>query len=366
MPCFSLVVIVMVRSAGARSQGSTRLCPVQSYMLQCHYANSEIVGSRPGGPPVAANRTPAFATVERRLADDSILERVGNTPLVRINRITRELRAGVEVYAKCEWFNPGGSVKDRPALRMILEAERRGELTPGKVILDSTSGNTGIAYAMIGAARGYHVELVVPANVSEERKRILSAYGAEVIYSDGMEGSDGAIREARQRFLADPERYYMPDQYNNPDNWRAHFDTTGPEIITQTEGRVTHFVATIGTSGTLMGTGRRLKEYRSSIQVIAAEPSRPMHGIEGLKHMATSIVPGIYDTSVYDDKVAVDTEPAYDMARRLAREEGILVGQSAGAAMLAALEVARGLDRGIVVTVFPDNGDKYLTTALWR
>lgn len=304
--------------------------------------------------------------VERRLADDSILQRIGNTPLVRLNRVTRELAGRVDVYAKCEWFNPGGSVKDRPALRMILEAERRGELTPDKTILDSTSGNTGIAYAMIGAARGYRVELVVPENVSEERKRILRAYGAEIVFTDGLEGSDGAIREARRRYAERPERYYWPDQYNNPDNWRAHYDTTGPEIIAQTEGRVTHFVAAIGTSGTLVGTGRRLKEFRPSIKVIAVEPSRPMHGIEGLKHMATSIVPGIYDPTLHDEKIPVDTEAAYEMARRLAREEGLLVGQSSGAALVAALEVARRIDRGVVVTVFPDNGDKYLTTALWR
>lgn len=317
--------------------------------------------------PIATGSQPFISyTAERRLAYDSILERIGNTPLVRLNRVTRELEGRVAVFAKCEWFNPGGSVKDRPALRMVLEAERSGELTPEKIILDSTSGNTGIAYAMIAAARGYRAELVVPQNVSEERKRILTAYGATIVYTDGLEGSDGAIREARRRCAEYPERYYMPDQYNNPFNWRAHYETTGPEVISQTEGRITHFVAAIGTSGTLMGTGRRLKEFRSAIKVIAAEPARPMHGIEGLKHMATSIVPGIYDPSVHDEKVPVDTEAAYAMARRLAREEGLLVGQSSGAAMVAALDVARRIERGIVVTVFPDNGDKYLTTALWR
>ncbi|MBI2323006.1 MAG: cysteine synthase [Chloroflexi bacterium] len=346
-------------------------------MLECHYAYSEIASAPRISPDIArtSRRRAAITTghyplvsysVERRLADDSILQRVGNTPLVRLSRITRGLAGRVEILAKCEWFNPGGSVKDRPALRMILEAERSGELTPNKIILDSTSGNTGIAYAMIGAARGYCVELVVPSNVSEERKRILNAYGAEIVFTDGLEGSDGAIREARRRYAENPGRYYMPDQYNNPDNWRAHYDTTGPEIIAQTEGRVTHFVAAIGTSGTLVGTGRRLKDFRPAIKVIAAEPARPMHGIEGLKHMATSIVPGIYDPSVHDEKVPVDTEAAYAMARRLAREEGLLVGQSAGAAMVAALEVARRADRAVVVTVFPDNGDKYLTTALWR
>ncbi|MBI3969092.1 MAG: cysteine synthase B [Chloroflexi bacterium] len=299
-----------------------------------------------------------------------MLDLVGNTPLVRIRRLAADLSDRVEVYAKCEWFNPGGSVKDRPALRMIRAAEESGELTPDKIILDSTSGNTGIGYAMVGAAKGYRVQLVVPANVSEERKRILAAFGAEVIYSDPYEGSDGAILLARQLYDESPGKYFKPDQYNNENNPLAHYESTAPEIWTQTDGRVTHFAATIGTGGTIMGTGRRLKEYNPAIQVIAIEPEHALHGIEGLKHMASSIVPGIYRESELDRKVSVGTEPAYEMARRLAREEGILVGQSSGAALVGALQLAREIDRrgerGLVVTIFCDNGDKYLSTSLWR
>jgi len=296
----------------------------------------------------------------------TLLACIGRTPLLRLEHITRGLGEGVAIYAKAEWFNPGGSVKDRPVLRMIEEGERSGQLTPEKVILDSTSGNAGIAYAMIGAIKGYQVELVVPANVSEERKRIIAAYGARIILSDPLEGSDGAIRVARRIYEEDPDRYFMPDQYNNPENWRAHYHTTGVEILEQTGGRVTHFVAGIGTSGTLVGAGRRLKEFNPAIEVIAVEPDSPLHGIEGLKHMETAIVPGIYDPRVHDRKIPVRTEDAYAMARRLAREEGLFVGQSAGAAMVAALEVARSLTEGVVVVIFPDGGDRYLSTALWR
>ncbi len=294
------------------------------------------------------------------------LELIGNTPLVRMKKITAHLPDEVEVYAKLEGFNPGGSVKDRPALRMIEEAEESGRLTKDKIILDSTSGNTGIAYAMIGAVKGYRVTLVMPANVSSERKKMAAAFGAEVVYSDPLEGSDGAILHARKLLEKDPHRYFKPDQYNNPANVRAHYFGTGEEIIAQTGGRVTHFVATIGTGGTVMGTGKRLREYNSGIAVIAVEPESPFHGIEGLKHMASSIVPGIYREEELDGKVSVPTEASYEMARRLAREEGLFVGQSSGAAMLGALEVARRLDEGVVVTVFPDGGDKYLSTALWR
>ncbi len=296
----------------------------------------------------------------------SILDQIGGTPLLRLRRVTVDLRAPVEVYLKAEWFNPGGSVKDRPVLRMIVDAERDGRLTPGRTILDSTSGNAGIAYAMIGAAKGYPVELVMPGSASEERKRIIAAYGARIILSDPLEGSDGAILLAREVLARDPDRYFKPDQYNNPSNWRAHYDTTGPEILEQTGGRVTHFVAGLGTTGTLVGAGRRLHEADPRIQVIAVEPDAPLHGLEGLKHIASSIVPGIYDPSVHDRKVPVGTEAGYTMARRLAREEGLFVGESTGAAVVGALEAARDLSRGVVVIVAPDGGDRYLSTPLWR
>ncbi|HHL40164.1 MAG TPA: cysteine synthase [Deltaproteobacteria bacterium] len=296
----------------------------------------------------------------------SAVELVGNTPLVRINRITRELPAEVEIYAKLEGCNPGGSVKDRPALRMIEDAEAAGILTKDKVILDSTSGNTGIAYAWIGAVKGYRVELVVPANVSEERKKILHAFGANVVFSSPLEGSDGAIRLAWKLYVDNPEKYCKLDQYNNPSNPRAHYDTTGVEIFEQTEGRITHLVASIGTGGTIMGTGRRLKEYNPHIQVVAVEPDSPLHGLEGLKHMASSIVPGIYHAEEHDDKIAAPTEESYDMAKRLAREEGLLVGQSSGAAMWAAMRLASRIEKGLIVVIFPDGGDKYLSTRLWE
>jgi cysteine synthase B len=300
------------------------------------------------------------------MAKGSVIDLVGNTPLVRINSITRDLPPEVEVYAKLEGYNPGGSVKDRAALSMILDAEASGRLTKDKVILDSTSGNTGIAYAWIGSVKGYRVELVVPANVSEERKKILNAFGAHVIYSNPLEGSDGAIRLAWKLYVENPEKYCKLDQYNNPSNPLAHFNGTGAEIIEQTEGRVTHFVASIGTGGTIMGTGRRLKEYNSDIRVLAVEPATAFHGLEGLKHMASSIVPGIYHEEELDEKLPAPTEESYTMAKRLAREEGLLVGQSSGAAMWGALEVARKLKKGVVVVIFPDGGDKYLSTRLWE
>jgi cysteine synthase B len=294
----------------------------------------------------------------------SILEQIGNTPLLRFVNITKEFDQ-VSIYGKAEWFNPGGSVKDRPALRMIEEGERTKVLTRDKVILDSSSGNTGIAYALIGAVKGYRVELAVPRNVSQERKRILQAYGAHVIYTDPLTGSDGAIREAHRRYEDNPEKYFMPDQYNNPANWWAHYDTTGPEIIEQTKGHITHFVAGVGTSGTLMGTGRRLREFNPRIQIAAVLPDEDLHGIEGLKHMETAIVPGIWNAQFPDLKVAVRTEDAYSMARRLALEEGILVGQSAGAAVYAALQLARQISEGVIVTILPDAGDRYFSTGLW-
>ncbi len=298
------------------------------------------------------------------LAPGSVVDAIGNTPLLRLK--DPDLPPNVELYAKLEFFNPAGSVKDRPALRMIVDGQSSGQLTPDKIILDSTSGNTGIAYAMIGAALGYHVRLAMPSNVTAERKAILAAYGAEVVFSDPGEGSDGAILLARRLLEEDPDRYYKPDQYNNPSNWKAHRDTTAPEIWEQTDGRVTHFVATMGTSGTVMGTGRGLKALNPGIRVIGAEPAESFHGIEGLKHMDSSIVPGIYDRSALDDVIGLDTEIAYDMTVKLSREKGVLVGQSAGAAYWAAREIAMQLHEGVVVTVFCDGGDKYMTTPMWR
>jgi len=298
---------------------------------------------------------------------DNPLALIGNTPLLRLTKVEALLgKKGLEIYAKAEWFNPGGSVKDRPALWMVEDGEKRGVLTPDKIILDSTSGNTGIAYALIGAVKGYQVKLVVPANASEERKRILAAYGAEVIFSDPLKGSDGAIQLAHRIYEENPDAYFMPDQYNNPANPQAHYETTGVEIWEQTQGRITHFVAGIGTSGTLMGTGRRLKEFNPDIKLIAVEPDSGFHGIEGLKHMATAIVPGIYDPTFPDAKISVSTEDAYEAVRWLARECGLLVGQSSGAALVGVMEVAKQVTEGVIVTVFPDGGDRYLSTRLWE
>jgi cysteine synthase B len=294
---------------------------------------------------------------------ESVAELVGNTPLIQLNL---HQVPGVELYAKLESFNPGGSVKDRPAMRMILEGVRSGRLTKDKTILDATSGNTGIAYAMIGAALGYKVVLAVPANVSEERKRILKSFVAEVRYSSGMDGSDGAILLAREIYKKNPEKYFVPDQYNNPENPEAHMLTTAEEIMGQLGDRITHFAAGMGTSGTLMGTGRRIKEIKSSVQIVALEPAEPFHGLEGLKHMASSIVPGIYDTSVYDRKIAIDTDEAYEMVKLLARKEGLLVGISSGGAMSSCAKLAKEIKEGCIVTIFPDSGDKYLSTRVWE
>jgi cysteine synthase B len=299
------------------------------------------------------------------LVAHSVLAVIGNTPMVEVRHVRDGVAPAVRILAKLEGFNPGGSVKDRAARKMIEDGIARGLLVPGKTILDSTSGNTGIALAMLGAALGYPVELVMPANVSTERKRVIAAFGATVIYSDPLEGSDGAIRLCRRRLAEAPERYFKPDQYNNPANSLAHYETTGPEIWRQTEGTVTHFVAAIGTGGTIMGTGRYLKERNPAVRVIAAEPADAFHGIEGLKHMASSIVPGIYHEEELDAKIGIGTDEAYDMVYRLGREEGLLVGQSSGAAHLAALAVARTLEAGTVVVLFPDFGDRYLSTNLW-
>ena len=296
---------------------------------------------------------------------ESILDLIGDTPLLEIQRISEGLPSTVKIFAKLEGFNPGGSVKDRPAWRMIQEGLKSGKLRVGKTILDSTSGNTGIALAMIGSVLRYPVELVMPANVSAERKQIIQAYGAKVTYSDPMEGSDGAIRLCRNIFEQSAEKYYKPDQYFNPMNPEAHYENTGPEIYRQTDRKITHFVAGIGTGGTIMGTGRYLKEVNPQIQVIAVEPDDALHGLEGLKHMASSIVPGIYHEEELDGKIPVSTEDAYSMVYRLSQEEGVLVGQSSGAALIAALKLARKIRSGTIVTIFPDFGDKYLSTNLW-
>ncbi len=290
----------------------------------------------------------------------SILEKIGNTPLLRLREVTRGLSPKVEVYAKAEFFNPGGSVKDRPAYRMITEAMKSGQLTKEKVIMDPTSGNTGVAYAMIGAALGYKVELVVPGNVSRQRKEIALSFGAQLNFSSAMEGSDGAIRLARKLKTETPDKYFMPDQYNNPFNPQSHYDTTAAEIYEQTGRRITHFITGIGTSGTVMGVSRRLKDYDKKIVVYASEPAEPLHGLEGLKHMASSIIPGIYHPEILDGVLPVKTEVGYEMAERLAREEGLLVGHSSGSNVASAIELAQEIKEGVVVTILCDGGDRYI------
>jgi cysteine synthase B len=291
---------------------------------------------------------------------------IGNTPLVRLENIEKDA-PGVEIYGKAEFFNPGGSVKDRPAMNMILEGERAGLLTPGKIILDATSGNTGIAYAMIGAARGYKVRLCMPKNVTPERKKILSAYGAEIVYTSPAEQSDGAIRKVKQLYADDPDLYFYPDQYGNDANWQAHYKTTGPEIWTQTEGRVTHFVAGLGTTGTMMGTGRYLHSVNPNIKLIAMQPDSPFNGLEGLKYLETAIVPPIYDPSVADETIECRTEDAYIMVKRLAREEGLLVGISAGGNVHSALQIAKTAPPGsVIVTILCDGADRYLSERFWE
>jgi len=284
---------------------------------------------------------------------------VGRTPLVRLAGF--EPHAGVEIHAKLESANPGGSVKDRAALAMILDGERTGRLRPGRTLLDATSGNTGIAYAMLGAALGYPVKLCVPSSVTEERKRLLLVYGAEVIWTSPLEGSDGAIRMARQLHAESPETFFYPDQYNNPANWRAHYETTGVEILEQTGGRVTHFVAGLGTSGSFVGTGRRLREAKPDVRLVSVQPDSPLHGLEGLKHMATAIVPGIYDPTLADENASVETEAAWDMVRRVARDEGIFIGVSGGATLVAAVRLAETLERGLIAAIIPDGGERYLS-----
>lgn len=311
----------------------------------------------------------ASATVFRKVAGE-VLEQIGNTPLLRLGRIAAPF-AGVEIWAKAEFLNPGGSVKDRPALRMILDGERRGALAPGCVILDATSGNTGIAYAMIAAARGYRTKICIPRNASQERRRTLEAYGAELVLTDPAAGSDGAILRCREIYRSNPSLYFYPDQYNNPANWTAHFETTGPEIRDQTHGRVTHFVAALGTSGTFSGVSRRLKTDVPGVECISVQPPSGFHGIEGTKNMQASLVPpGIYDPALADRNLFVETEDAQRMTRRLAREEGLLVGVSSGANVAAAARIAAELaseDRsGVVVTILCDGGEKYLSERFWN
>jgi S-sulfo-L-cysteine synthase (O-acetyl-L-serine-dependent) len=336
------------------------LAPYYSHDGFIHMAQ---VSSKPAGSAQASS----LVTANGARLGLNALDRVGNTPLLRLERIGRDL-PDVELLGKAEWYNPGGSVKDRAAARIIAEAQRTGQLTPGKILMDSTSGNTGIAYAMIGAAKGIPVTLCMPENVSPERKRILQAYGANIIYTDPGEGSDGAIRMARQLYAQHPDLYYYADQYSNDANWQAHYHGTANEIWQQTEGRITHFVSMLGTSGTFVGTSRRLKELNPNVRCISLQPDSPFHGIEGAKHMATAIVPKIYDAKVADEDLGIATEDAYKMAIRLAREEGLLVGISAAAAIVGSLKVAENRKKGqqaVIVSILCDSGDKYLSERFW-
>ena len=310
--------------------------------------------------PILRSSANAGATQSR-----SVLDLIGNTPLLSFKRVASAV-APVTIHAKAEWYNPGGSVKDRAALNMILDGERTGRLTHAKTIIDATSGNTGIAYAMIAAERGYKLKVVLPKNASPERKLSLEAYGAELILTDPTGGTDVAQRVVRAVVDADPNRYFYPDQYNNDANWQAHYETTAVEIWRQTGGKVTHFVAGLGTSGTFMGVTRRLKEYNPAIECISMQPDGPLHGLEGLKHMETAIRPGIYDSSIADGRIEIATEEAHQMVLRLAREEGLLVGVSSGANFLAAMKIARKLKDGVVVTIFCDSASKYLSESFWQ
>ncbi len=301
---------------------------------------------------------------EDRSQDGELLARIGNTPLVELQRIFHS--QNIRIFAKLEWFNPGGSVKDRAAYSMIRKGEKTGELDPGKVIIDSTSGNTGIAYALIAAKKGYKLLLALPANASLERRKTLEAYGVELLLTDPLEGSDGSIRAIRELYEKSPEKYFYPDQYSNDANWEAHYNTTAPEIYEGTRQEITHFVAGLGTGGTFMGTTRGLQKMSPEIKAISFMPNSPLHGLEGLKHMPTSIVPSIYDPSLADENLEISTEESQKMLIRLAREEGLFAGLSSGAAMVAALRVAKNIDRGTIVTIFPDGGDKYLSEEFWN
>ena len=293
--------------------------------------------------------------------DSNILDTIGRTPLLRLKKVAGHIKRNISIYAKLERYNPGGSVKDRPALEMIRDAEESGALTKDKIILDSTSGNTGIAYAMISAVKRYRLKIVIPENANLERKMIIAGFGADMVYSSPFEGADGAIRLAKEIYNKSPDKYYMPDQYNNPSNWKAHYLSTGPELLEQTNGNITHFIAGVGTGGTIMGTGRALKEYNPEIKVIAIQPDDAMHGLEGLKYLESSIVPGIYDIEFADSTIFVNTDSAYDMVKKITTIEGLAVGHSSGAAIVAALQVAEDLTEGTIVVVFPDGGDRYLS-----
>jgi S-sulfo-L-cysteine synthase (O-acetyl-L-serine-dependent) len=296
----------------------------------------------------------------------SILNKIGNTPLIKIKNLPGNVSRHVSIFAKAEWFNPGGSIKDRAALNMILEGEKNGLLNHNRIILDATSGNTGIAYALIAAVKGYKVMLALPANASEERKMILNAYGAEIILTNPLEGTEGAQRVAKKIYQSDREKYFYPDQYNNPSNWLAHYKTTANEIWDQTEGNITHFICGLGTTGTFTGTSKRLKELNQEIKCIEMQPDSPLHGLEGLKHLPTADIPGIYDESLRDHLVEVSTEESYKMVKRLAKEEGLFVGISSGAAMAASLKAAEELESGVIVTIFADGGIKYLGENIWE
>jgi cysteine synthase B len=323
-------------------------------------------GSSPDGA-TAVKQMSTGVEENLRASASRLLDNIGRTPLLALARLASGLPRGVELYAKAEHLNPGGSVKDRPALSMILEGERGGALTHDRVILDATSGNTGIAYALIGAARGYRVRLCLPGNASPERKRTLRIYGAELIETDPREGADAAQRLAQRMAVEEPGKYFYPNQYDNPANWRAHYEGTAPEIWEQTGGRVTHFLAGIGTSGTFTGTVRRLRELNPNVRAVLMQPDSPLHGLEGMRHIETSIVPGIFDPALADDGIAVSTEDAQAMSRRLAREEGLFVGVSSGANVLAALRYARELPPdSVVVTVLCDGGGRYLSEDFWR
>lgn len=308
----------------------------------------------------------AGAEAQTRTNTNFLESKIGNTPLIRLRNVTKDLPANIEIYGKAEFLNPGGSVKDRAALAMIIAGEKSGELTGDKTILDATSGNTGIAYAMIGAARGYEVALALPKNASAERKRILTLYGARIIETDPMSGTDGAQIKAKELAAEFPERFFYPDQYNNENNWKAHYETTALEVWDQTDGRITHFLAGLGTTGTFIGTSRRLKEFDSKVQAISMQPASPLHGLEGMKHLETAIVPGIYDSGVADAQTEVETEDAQAMTRRLAREEGLFVGVSAGANVFAAIRMAKTLNQSaVIVTILCDGGGKYLHESFW-
>ena len=305
-----------------------------------------------------------MTTVHSVTSDSSLINRVGNTPLLHLSQIVKQFD-GISLYAKAEWFNPSGSVKDRAALNMILDGEKSGLLTHEKIIVDATSGNTGIALAMLGGSMGYRVHVFMPSNASNERKELTIAHGAELTLTNPLEGTDGAQRKVKELVRAHPNTYFYPDQYNNAANWKAHYAGTAEEIIRQTSGAVTHFVAGLGTTGTFVGTSRRLKEYRSTITCISMQPDSPLHGIEGLKHMKTAIVPGIYDAAIADSTLVISTEESYSMMKRLREEEGLSVGISSGANVAAALKVAKKLSQGTIVTILCDDGNRYVSENIW-